>query len=187
MRTGVQHHQATRARKPAAGQPAGRSCGSRRLRRPSNPARSTAVGWRMLGVDYILSRSRSHHFSRRHPRAVEPTAKCFARMRAGLHRYAGGSNPQAGKPVVAGVLPSLVALFLMSRCECRWNYSLSRSWSRVQPPPVPDHWDRSSEVEHECFIETLSQRGISKQDRNQERTSWKSKTTTLKKFLAACR
>lgn len=33
--------------------------------------------------------------------------------------------------------------------ECRWNYTLITSWSRVRIPPAPNQWGRSSAVEHE--------------------------------------
>ena len=52
--------------------------------------------------------------------------------------------PMPGNRHWQDVLPSLVAFVLMSRCECRWNYSLLSSWSRVRIPPVPKQGDRSS-------------------------------------------
>jgi len=36
------------------------------------------------------------------------------------------------------------AFFEMPCCECRWNYRLLISWSRVRVPPVPNQGDRSS-------------------------------------------
>jgi hypothetical protein len=61
---------------------------------------------------------------------------------------AGGSNPQPGNRH-GSVLPLLSRFFEMPCCECRWNYSLLSSWSRVRVPPVPNQGDRSSVVEHD--------------------------------------
>lgn len=73
-------------------------------------------------------------------------------MQAGLHREPRGSNPLSGKLEIGKVLPSLVAhIGLMSHCECRWNYSLLSSWSRVRVPSAPILGGRSSVVEHDCF------------------------------------
>lgn len=51
-----------------------------------------------------------------------------------------------GEPCSQSALVIFVALQL--RCECRWDYSLQRSWSRVRILPGPP-WTCSSAVEHE--------------------------------------
>lgn len=58
-----------------------------------------------------------------------------------------GFDPPGRETGSGKVLPTLVAhcfdIGLMSRCECRWNYRLLISWSRVRIPSVP-HRGRSS-------------------------------------------
>ena len=46
--------------------------------------------------------------------------------------------PSSGRLESGDVLPNLVAfVFRLSHDECRWNYRLLISWSRVRIPPVP--------------------------------------------------
>lgn len=52
-------------------------------------------------------------------------------------------------------LHPLVALFFL--CECRRDYSLQRSWSRVRIPPAPPIRGCSSAVEHENVPSPSSQ------------------------------
>ena len=145
MRAGVQHHTATRAGRPAASAllirtVAGISCESGRVRH--QPDRVLSSGeclvelhrFHRQGFTGFLVATREHS-------KEESFDANAGRTTSGAMGF---DPPMPGNRHWQIVLPSLVAFVLMSRCECRWNYSLLSSWSRVRIPPVPHQGDRSS-------------------------------------------
>ena len=142
MHTGVQLQT---PRGPASSQPGNRqatlvnlvACGADR-------SGSTAVEWRMLdgttSLVMIYGLVISLVATRERLNKLEVFCTNACRTTLGPRE----SNPKPGNRQWQLSCESLVVLFLMSRSECRWNYSLLSSWSRVRVPPVPNQGNRSS-------------------------------------------
>ena len=78
-----------------------------------------------------------------------PTLTFSARMPAGRHET---SKFNAGRRATGDVLPrSSRHLVSPGEGECRCNYRLFISWSRVRIPSVPSQRDRSSVDRARCF------------------------------------
>lgn len=134
MRAGVQHHTATRACKPAASAlliktVAGNSCESGRVQHPPDRECSrVANAW----WNYIVSHAQGFTGFLVATREHSEESRFDANAGRTTSGAMGFDPPLPGNRQWQNVLPSLVAFVLMSRCECRWNYRLLISWSRVR-------------------------------------------------------
>jgi hypothetical protein len=159
MRAGVQHQNTMRACKPVAGRPAAAlanlvACGT--------DLTVSVVEWRMPGGTTSFPSPRFHRISSRHSRTFERKEKFDANAGRTTSGALGFEPPMPSNRHWQNVLPFLVAFVLMSRCECRWNYSLLSSWSRVRIPPVPIiRGTLAQSGRARSFHQPLSQRGIS--------------------------
>src|SRR4051794_17743401 len=126
MRAGVQRPLATRAANP---QPSNRPATLANLVACGTNLESTATEWRMLGGTTSFTHAQGLTIS-----LVATREQLKGKYRFGANAGRTTWSLRRVEPPVPGnrhghiVLPTLVAQFLMSRCECRWNYSLLSSW-----------------------------------------------------------
>ena len=81
------------------------------------------------------------------------SGECRCEYSTMIRRY-GGRIPPGALPCHTSPHPRRSFFFL---CECRRDYSLQRSWSRVRIPPAPPIRGCSSAVEHENVPSPSSQ------------------------------